>query len=102
MRVPGVRSGEKPLVGWVEIARFLEVSVDTAQRWESPETLPRWATFPMPTHETMGHKWCLPSELDVWLAQQTVPGLVGGRLRSHAAGCGLDAMNERQRRLKKD
>jgi hypothetical protein len=90
VRIPGIPAGDTLLEGWRKIAEFLGVSIDTAQRWENPCTLPKWATFPLPTRETMGHKWALASELDVWLAQQTVPGLIGGRLRSGAVRCGSE------------
>jgi hypothetical protein len=96
VRIPFGPNGEKPLVGWPEIARFLDVSEDSAQRWATVDGFPDWASYQLPTRKIGRTPYAYPSHLDVWLSQADMPLTLAGRLRRRAVGCG----SERGRRAK--
>ena len=75
MRVPDPHPEEKALTGWKEIASYLGVGLRTAMRWADRQK------YPLPYHETLGHPWALPSELQVWLRQNTISGQVSASQR---------------------
>jgi predicted DNA-binding transcriptional regulator AlpA len=68
LRTPGPMTEEKSLVGWKEIADYLGLGQATVRRLASR---PR---FSLPYHVTLGHPWASPTELQVWLRQNTIPG----------------------------
>ncbi len=63
----GSRSDDPPpgrLESWKEVARYLCVSVRTAQRWERSEALPAHRHM----HAALGSVYAFPEELDAWRA----------------------------------
>lgn len=57
-----------PLTSWKEIARYLNKSVRTVQRWEREFGLP----VRRPAGRDAATVLALPQELDLWLQRQTV------------------------------
>jgi hypothetical protein len=95
MKIPSRgANGEKPLVGWPEISRYLEISEDTAQRWANGGRLPQWASYPLPMRLIGDHPYTYPSQLEIWLEQQDMPYIPGRRLRVGAVRCGVGPSTE--------
>jgi hypothetical protein len=101
MRVPSPLPDEPPLVGWDEIARYLDVSCATVRRWADEKT------NPLPFHVTKGHPWASPSELQIWLRQNTCGGQASAQRRKnmstdeHSNGSEAESDCSNRRRVSK-
>ena len=90
MRIPDPPPNEKPLVGWQEIADYLDVKLSSVHRFKSRRRLP------LPYHKIGAHPYAYPSELQVWLRQQAIPGQVDPGDSGEAGSCHGSRMHIRE------